>query len=69
MPKRFEPSSVKNKIKREELAHKNKKAKGQAKLQRRLALAKEEAKDPSAKKVRPYYPHLFTSVSKSKVSY
>lgn len=48
---RFEPSSIKNKIKREEIARKSKKAKNQLKLQKRLALAKEEANDPAAKKV------------------
>ncbi|KAA1470334.1 Brix-domain-containing protein [Dentipellis sp. KUC8613] len=49
---RFEPSSIKNKHKREEIAQKNKKAKGQAKLERRLAQAKQEANDPLAKKKR-----------------
>ena len=49
---RFEPSSIKNKYKREEIARKNKKTKGQAKLKRRLELAKQEANDPIAKKVR-----------------
>jgi len=49
---RFEPSLIKNKIKREEVVRKSKKAKGQLKLQRRLALAKLEANDPAAKKVR-----------------
>ncbi|KAJ3828337.1 anticodon-binding protein [Lentinula raphanica] len=49
---RFEPSSIKNKIKREEIANKNKKAKRQDKLQRRLAQAKLEANDPAAKKKR-----------------
>jgi hypothetical protein len=48
---RFEPSSIKNKIKREEVARKTKKAKGQQKLQKRLAQAKAEANDPAAKKV------------------
>ena len=48
---RFEPSSIKNKIKREEIARKSKKAKNQFKLQKRLAQAKEEANDPAAKKV------------------
>lgn len=50
---RFEPSSIKNKIKREEIARKLRKSKGQSKLQRRLALAKEEATNPAAKKVCP----------------
>jgi len=50
-PTRFEPSSIKNKVKREELAHKKKKSKSQDKLQRRLAQAKLEANDPAAKKV------------------
>lgn len=48
---RFEPSTIKNKIKREEIARKQKKSKNQAKLQRRLAQAKAEADDPLAKKV------------------
>ncbi|KAH7872947.1 anticodon-binding protein [Lentinula edodes] len=51
-PSRFEPSIIKNKIKREEIANKNKKAKSQDKLQRRLARAKLEANDPTAKKKR-----------------
>ena len=50
---RFEPSSIKNKIKREEIARKQKKNKRQDKLQRRLAQAKLEAEDPLAKKVCP----------------
>ncbi|KAI0080147.1 Brix-domain-containing protein [Panus rudis PR-1116 ss-1] len=49
---RFEASSIKNKIKREEIARKQKKEKKQQKLQRRLALAKEEATNPAAKKRR-----------------
>ncbi|KAF9461250.1 Brix-domain-containing protein [Collybia nuda] len=49
---RFEPSTIKNKLKREEISRKNKKAKGQQKLQRRLAQAKLEANDPAAKKKR-----------------
>ncbi|KAI0763794.1 Brix-domain-containing protein [Trametes elegans] len=49
---RFEPSSIKNKVKREEIARKQKKAKRQEKLQRRLAQAKAEADDPLAKKKR-----------------
>ncbi|KIK61640.1 hypothetical protein GYMLUDRAFT_243331 [Collybiopsis luxurians FD-317 M1] len=49
---RFEPSAIKNKLKREEIAKKNKKAKNQEKLQRRLARAKLEANDPTAKKKR-----------------
>ena len=48
---RFEASLIKNKIKREEVVRKSKKAKSQLKLQRRLALAKQEANDPAAKKV------------------
>ena len=48
---RFEPSTIKNKVKREEIARKQKKAKRQQKLQRRLAQAKAEANDPLAKKV------------------
>ncbi|KAJ6515485.1 anticodon-binding protein [Mycena sanguinolenta] len=52
MSTRFEPSSIKNKIKREEISRKSKKAKGQQKLQKRLAQAKVEANDPAAKKKR-----------------
>lgn len=48
---RFEPSSIKNKVKREEIARKAKRAKRQAKLQKRLERAKIEEKDPLAKKV------------------
>ena len=48
---RFEPSSIKNKIKREEIVNKSKKAKNQQKLQKRLAQAKLEANDPALKKV------------------
>ncbi len=51
MTNRFEPSQIKNKIKREEIAQKKKKAKSQEKLKKRLALAKAEANDPAAKKV------------------
>lgn len=50
-PTRFEPSSIRNKIKREEIARKSKRSKNQEKLKRRLAQAKEEANDPAAKKV------------------
>ncbi|THH02645.1 hypothetical protein EW026_g210 [Hermanssonia centrifuga] len=49
---RFEPSSIKNKFKREEISRKVKKNKGQAKLQKRLAQAKAEADNPGAKKRR-----------------
>ncbi|KAI0675483.1 Brix-domain-containing protein [Trametes maxima] len=49
---RFEPSAIKNKVKREEIARKQKKEKRQEKLQRRLAQAKLEANDPLAKKKR-----------------
>jgi ribosome production factor 1 len=48
---RFEASSIRNKLKREEVSRKSKKAKGQQKLQKRLAQAKLEANDPAAKKV------------------
>jgi ribosome production factor 1 len=51
-PARFQPSSIKNKIKREEVARKLKKSKSQAKLQKRLDQAKVEANDPAAKKKR-----------------
>lgn len=49
---RFEPSSIKNKHKREELTRKLKKEKRQKKLDRRLAQAKAEADNPAAKKKR-----------------
>ncbi|CCM01797.1 uncharacterized protein FIBRA_03864 [Fibroporia radiculosa] len=49
---RFEPSSIKNKVKREEISRKQKKQKRQNKLERRLAQAKAEANDPLAKKKR-----------------
>jgi hypothetical protein len=48
---RFEPSSIKNKLKREEISRKNRKAKNQQKLQKRLAQVKLEANDPAVKKV------------------
>ncbi|KAH9852123.1 Brix-domain-containing protein [Lenzites betulinus] len=51
-PSRFEPSTIKNKIKREEIAGKQKKAKRQEKLQKRLVQAKAEANDPLLKKKR-----------------
>jgi hypothetical protein len=51
MTSRFEPSAIKNKVKREDIAAKNKRAKNQQKLQKRLAQAKLEANDPTAKKV------------------
>ncbi|KAG9223803.1 hypothetical protein CCMSSC00406_0004856 [Pleurotus cornucopiae] len=51
-PTRFEPSSIRNKIKREEIARKSKRCKNQEKLKRRLAQAKDEASDPAAKKKR-----------------
>jgi len=49
---RFEPSEIRNKIKREEVSKKIKKSKNQQKLQKRLAQAKREANDPAVKKVR-----------------
>lgn len=51
---RFEPSTIKNKMKREEIARKLKKQKNQSKLQKRLAQAKAEADNPAAKKVRAF---------------
>ncbi|KAI6120740.1 anticodon-binding protein [Pisolithus croceorrhizus] len=48
----IQPSLIKNKVKRQEVANKQKKAKGQQKLQERLARAKQEANDPVAKKKR-----------------
>ena len=53
-PVRFEPSTIKNKIKREEIANKQKKTKRQEKLKRRLAQAKLEANDPLVKKVHKF---------------
>lgn len=52
MSARLNPASIKNKNKREDVARKQKKEKGQRKLQRRLELAKLEANDPLAKKKR-----------------
>jgi hypothetical protein len=52
---RFEPSTIKNKVKREEIARKQKREKRQSKLQRRLALAKAESDNPAAKKVSGLY--------------
>ena len=49
---RFEPSSIKNKTKRQEIVRKLKRERGQRKLQSRLAIAKAEIADPAAKKVR-----------------
>jgi len=49
---RFGASSIRNKLKREEVSRKSKKAKSQQKLQKRLAQAKLEANDPAAKKRR-----------------
>lgn len=49
---RFESSSIKNKVKRQEIARKLKREKGQRKLQSRLTIAKAELADPVAKKVR-----------------
>jgi len=48
---RFEPSAIKNRLKREEVARKTRKAKNHLKLQKRLAQAKLEANDPAIKKV------------------
>jgi len=50
---RFELSSIKNKVKRQEVARKLKREKGQRKLHSRLSIAKAEQSDPAAKKVRP----------------
>ncbi|KAF8239328.1 Brix-domain-containing protein [Tricholoma matsutake] len=49
---RFEASSIRNKLKREEVSRKYKKTKSQEKLQKRIAQAKLEANDPAAKKKR-----------------
>ncbi|EIN06043.1 Brix-domain-containing protein [Punctularia strigosozonata HHB-11173 SS5] len=51
-PERTMPSSIKNKIKREEVARKAKRTKRQDKLQKRLERAKIEAKDPAVKRKR-----------------
>ncbi|KAF4569951.1 hypothetical protein EYR36_009757 [Pleurotus pulmonarius] len=51
-PTRFEPSSIRNKIKREEIARKSKRTKNQEKLKRRLEQTKHESLDPQAKKKR-----------------
>jgi len=59
---RFEPSAIKNKVKREEVVRRKKKAKTQAKLQKRVALAKFETNDPAAKKVRIGSIYYFTSL-------
>lgn len=48
---RVEPSSIKNKIKREEVSRKVKKDKTKKKLEKRLAQAKLESNDPAVKKV------------------
>ena len=53
---RFEPSSIKNKVKRQEIARKLKREKGQRKLQSRLAIAKAEVTDPGSKRVRQLPP-------------
>jgi ribosome production factor 1 len=50
-PERFQASSIKNKIKREEIARKTKRSKRQDKLQKRLERAKAEANDPTLKRV------------------
>ena len=59
---RFELSAIKNKVKREEVVRRKKKAKTQAKLQKRVALAKLETNDPAAKKVRIGSIYYFTSL-------
>ncbi|KAG9128538.1 hypothetical protein FRC07_003427 [Ceratobasidium sp. 392] len=51
-PTRFEPSLIKNRHKREDVHRSKKKAKGQEKLKRRLALAEAERKDPTLKQRR-----------------
>lgn len=60
--KRFEPSTIKNKVKRQEVARKHKREKGQKKLQARLAQAKAEANDPAAKQVRESMYYLTTNL-------
>ncbi|EUC59113.1 ribosome production factor 1 [Rhizoctonia solani AG-3 Rhs1AP] len=51
-PTRFEPSKIKNKIKREDVHRSSRKSKAQEKLKRKLALKEVERKDPSLKKKR-----------------
>jgi len=51
MAPRIQPSLIKNKVKRQEVAARQKKSKNQLRLKSRLARAKEEASDPAAKKV------------------
>ena len=58
----IQSSLIKNKIKRQEVASKQKKEKGKQKLQKRLARAKQEANDPAAKKVCKSY-HRFTATT------
>ncbi|KAG6381616.1 anticodon-binding protein [Boletus reticuloceps] len=52
MAPRVQPSLIKNKLKRQEVAAKQKKARNRQKLKERLARAKAEASDPAAKKKR-----------------
>ena len=58
----IQPSLIKNKIKRQDVANKQKKEKGKQKLQKRLARAKQEANDPAAKKVCTNY-HRLTAIT------
>ncbi|KAB5594488.1 Ribosome production factor 1 [Ceratobasidium theobromae] len=51
-PTRFEPSRIKNRIKRQDVHREAKRSKGQAKLKQRLALKEAERKDPSLKQKR-----------------
>ncbi|KAI9101161.1 anticodon-binding protein [Phlyctochytrium arcticum] len=52
MASRVDPNDIKNKIKRSEIAHKNKSLKAKQKLDRRTALKKAESADPSLKEER-----------------
>ncbi|KAF8449034.1 anticodon-binding protein [Boletus edulis BED1] len=52
MAPRVQPSLIKNKVKRQEVAAKQKKTRNRQKLKERLARAKAEASDPAAKKKR-----------------
>ena len=54
--KRFEPSQIGNKAKREDVAAKQRKAKTQQKLKKRLERAKVESQNPALKKVRDIFP-------------
>lgn len=58
--KRFEPSQIGNKAKREDVAAKQRKAKTQQRLKKRLERAKVESQNPALKKVRDAVPSRST---------